>query len=110
MSSEIEAKFMKEIEREVQELLEKRRYHEKAMPEKVYYFKIMDEGDLEDLLEKVREKKIVLISLDKIDPSRIRDIVLEVKRGVDESDGRIYLIRWPLLLILPRGMELMTHS
>jgi len=103
-----ELRMLREIEDEVQSILRRSRNAQMRMGERIHYFKLNGLDKFDDVWKAVEKMDAILISLDGLGLNDLRRFVMELKRRV--SDGSIYLIRWPILLILPRHMKLVVHS
>jgi len=51
---------------------------------------------------------VILISLDGLGLNDVRRFATELKKRV--SGKSVYLIRWPILLVLPKNMKLVVHG
>jgi len=103
-----ELRMLREIEDEVQSILRRSRNVQMRMGERIHYFKLNGLNKFDDVWKAIEKMDAILISLDGLGLNDLRRFVTELKRRV--SDGSIYLIRWPILLILPRHMKLVVHS
>jgi len=103
-----ELRMLREIEDEVQSILRRSRNPQMRIGERIHYFKLNGLNKFDDVWKAVEKMDAILISLDGLGLNDLRRFVMELKRRV--SDGSIYLIRWPILLILPRHMKLVVHS
>ena len=103
-----ELRMLREIEDEVQSILRRSRNAQMRMGERIHYFKLNGLSKFDDVWKAIEKMDAILISLDGLGLNDLRRFVMELKRRV--SDGSIYLIRWPILLILPRHMKLVVHG
>jgi len=100
--------MLREIEDEVQSILRKSRRGRGEAGERVHYFKLGGLNRLEDVWKAVEGSDVILISLDGLGLNDLREFVMELKKRV--SGKSIYLIRWPILLILPKHMKLIVYG
>ena len=103
-----ELRMLREIEDEVQSILRKSRRGRGEAGERVHYFKLGGLNRLEDVWKAVEGSDVILISLDGLGLNDLREFVMELKKRV--SGKSIYLIRWPILLILPKHMKLIVYG
>jgi len=108
VSLDEELRMLREIENEVQSILKKSRKDRREINERVYYFKLNNLNRLDDIWKVIEEMNVILISLDGLGLNDLKNFITELKKRV--SDENIYLIRWPILLILPRHMKLIIHD
>jgi len=103
-----ELRMLREIEDEVQSILKKSRRGQKEVIERIHYFKLDGLNRLDDVWKAVKGMDVILISLDGLGLNDLREFVMELKKRV--SGKSVYLIRWPILLILPKNMKLVVHG
>ena len=100
--------MLREIEDEVQSILRRSRKGRGEVDERVHYFKLGDLNRLDDVWKAVEGMDVILISLDGLGLNDLREFVMKLKKRV--SGKSIYLIRWPILLILPKHMKLIVYG
>jgi len=103
-----ELRVFREIENEVQSILKKSRRAQREVGERIHYFKLNGLNRFDDVWKVVEEMNVALISLDGLSLNDLREFITELKKRF--SDKSIYLIRWPILLILPKHMRLVVHG
>jgi len=103
-----ELRMLREIEDEVQSILKKSRRDRKEVVERIHYFKLGGLNRLDDFWKAVEGMDVILISLDGLGLNDVRKFVMELKKRI--SGKSVYLIRWPILLVLPRNMKLVVHG
>jgi len=103
-----ELRMLREIEDEVQSILRRSRKGRGEVGERVHYFKLGDLNRLDDVWKAVEGMDVILISLDGLGLNDLREFVMKLKKRV--SDKSVYLIRWPILLILPKHMKLIVYG
>lgn len=103
-----ELRMLREIESEVQSILNRSRKGQREVGERIHYFKLNGLNRFDDVWKAVEKMNAVLISLDGLSLNDLKEFVRELKKRV--SDESIYLIRWPILLILPKHMKLVIHG
>ena len=108
VSLDDELRMLREIESEVQSILNRSRKGQREVGERIYYFKLKGLNRFDDVWKAVEKMNAVFISLDGLSLNDLKEFVRELKKRV--SDESIYLIRWPILLILPKHMKLVIHG
>ena len=103
-----ELRILREIEDEVQSILKRSKSARREMGERIHYFKLSGPDKFNDVWKAAEEMDAILVSLDGLGLNDLRMFVTELKKRV--SDESIYLIRWPILLILPKHMRLVVHG
>jgi len=103
-----ELRMLREIEDEVQSILRRARRGRAETTERIHYFKLGGLNKFDDVWRAVEKVNMILISLDGLGLNELREFVTELKKRA--SDKRIYLIRWPILLILSKHMKLVVHG
>ena len=103
-----ELRMLREIEDEVQSILKKSRRDRKEAVERIHYFKLGGLNRLDDFWKAVEGMDVILISLDGLGLNDVRRFATELKKRV--SGKSVYLIRWPILLVLPKNMKLVVHG
>jgi len=103
-----ESRMLREIESEVQSILNRSRKGQREVGERIHYFKLNGLNRFDDVWKAVEKMNAILISLDGLSLNDLKEFVRELKKRV--SDESIYLIRWPILLILPKHMKLVIHG
>jgi len=103
-----ELRMLREIESEVQSILNRSRKGQREVGERIHYFKLNGLNRFDDVWKAVEKMNAILISLDGLSLNDLKEFVRELKKRV--SDESIYLIRWPILLILPKHMKLVIHG
>lgn len=113
MEAEFESRVLREIEEEVQSILQKSREVEdrvdSLIKQRVSYYRLLN-GSAEEVARKIGEGEIVLFSLDYSDPEKARQTIGEVKKLIQGRGGRMYLIKSPVILAVPRETELRIHG
>ena len=108
VSLDDELRMLREIESEVQSILNRSRKGQREVGERIHYFKLNGLNRFDDVWKAVEKMNAILISLDGLSLNDLKEFVRELKKRV--SDESIYLIRWPILLILPKHMKLVIHG
>ena len=103
-----ELRMLREIESEVQSILNRSRKGQREVGERIHYFKLNGLNRFDDVWKAVEKMNAILISLDGLSLNDLREFITELKKRF--SDKSIYLIRWPILLILPKHMRLVVHG
>jgi len=113
MEAEFESRVLREIEEEVQSILQRSREVEDKVDslirQRVSYYKLLN-GCAEEAARKVGEGEIVLFSLNYSDPEEAKKTLGEVKKLIQSRGGRMYLIKSPVILAVPRETELRIHG
>ena len=108
VSLDDELRMLREIESEVQSILNRSRKGQREVGERIHYFKLKGLNRFDDVWKAVEKMNAILISLDGLSLNDLKEFVRELKKRI--SDESIYLIRWPILLILPKHMKLVIHG
>ncbi|MCD6341543.1 MAG: hypothetical protein J7L83_01620 [Thaumarchaeota archaeon] len=113
MSDKVDREIFDEIERDVQRILRER----KSRGEKrgggaftVHYFKLKKPELSEKVLDRVRQREMVLMALECPNLNEIEGKTLEMAQKIREEGGKAYFIKYPVMLVMPEGAKLEIYG
>lgn len=114
MEAEFESRVLREIEEEVQSILHKSKEVERkvdsVVKQRISYYKLPRTGVVEEASRKVAEGEVVLVAFNGCGVEEVKRVIAELKEKIREGGGRMYLIKWPTVLVVPREAELSVHG